>query len=190
MTKRRKEVDYNDCWMYILLLTVLVILMEALKNYTFDVSGLHLTYALYFMPIMFFISNYITKKYDYKKAVAAISISGVIFVCFIAIMSFALGERLILGNISGEFCAYIISQFLNLTLYLFIINNTKSPVILLFLNYLFALIVYYLFYTLINLDAIVLDSYWKGYFITLGIQSIISLPIAFIDKKVNLKKEK
>ena len=184
MTKKKIEKDYSDCWMYILILTVLVILMESLKNYTFVVGGVNLTYALFLMPLMYLLVNFITKKYDYKKGVASIAISGVIFVCFIAIMSFAMGEKLILGNISGEFCAYVISQFVNLTLYVFLLKNTKFPLQLIVLNYMFSLIIYYLFYTLINLQVIVLDGYWTGYFITLGIQFIIVLILSFIDKRI------
>ena len=184
MTKKKNELIYNDCWMYILLLTTLVILLESLKNYTFQIAGVNLTYALFFLPLVYFIVNYICKKYDYKKAIAAIAISGVIFVCFIAIMSFALGERLILSNISGEFCGYVCSQFVNLTIYTFLLNNTKSPFILVFLNYMFALIIYYMFYTLIYLNMIILDDFWTGYFITLGIQFIICLPLTVLDKRI------
>lgn len=184
MTRKKKEEDYNDCWMYILLLTTLVILLESLKTYTFQVAGVHLTYAVFLLPLIYLLANYITKKYDYKKTVAAIAISGVLFVSFVAVISFALGERLILTSLTGEFCGYVISQFVNLTIYMFLLNNTKSPFILILLTYLFSLIVYYMFYTLIYLNMITLDTYWKGYFITLGIQTILCIPISYIDKKI------
>lgn len=184
MKKVKKVQTYEDCWIYILLLTTLAILLESLKKYTFCIAKVDLSFSLFLLPLIYFIPNYITKKYDYKKAVAAIAISGVMFVSFSAIISFAFGERLILSNVSGEFCGYVISQFSNLLLYMFLLNNTKMPIYLLYLNYLFSLIIYYLFYTLIYLNIITLDSYWRGYFITLGIQMIICLPIAMIDKKI------
>ena len=190
MAKKIKESLYNDCWMYILLLTTLAILIESLKTYTFKISGVRLTYSLFLLPFTYLIVNYITKKYDYKKAVSSIAISGVMFVCFSAIMSFAVGERLILSSISGEFCGYIVSHFISLTIYMFLLNNTKSPYILVLLNYLFALIVYYMFYTLIYLNTIILDNFWKGYFITLGIQVVLCIPIAIIDKKIKRGREK
>ena len=140
MFRRKKKIDpiYNDCWMYILLLTTLVILIESLKNYTFKVSGVYLSYSLLFLPVAYFLVNYIAKTYDYKKAITAICMSAVMMVCFISIMSFSLGERLILTRISGEFCGYVISQFVNLTIYMFLLNNTCSPWLLVFLNYLFS----------------------------------------------------
>ena len=182
--KKKKEDLYEDCWMYILLLTTLVIFLESLKTYTFEVAGVDLTYSLLFLPLVYFITNYISKKYDYKKAVAAIAISGVFFVCFTAIVSFALGDRLILSSISGEFCAYVISQFINLTLYTYLSNNTSMPGTLIFINYMFSLIIYYMFYTLIYLEMVTVDSYWVGYFATLAIQIVICIPLAIADKKL------
>jgi len=189
-TVKRKKTEeyYDDSWMYILLLTTLTILLESLKTYKFMIKGVSLTYAIFLLPLIYLIVNYITKKYDYKKAVAAIAISGVMFVSFTAIMSFALGERLILSSVSGEFCAYVVSQFVNLTIYTFITNNTKSPYILIFINYLFSLIVYYMIYTLIYLNMLLLDTYWIGYFMTLGIQFLVCLPIAYFDKKIKREK--
>ena len=190
MAKKKQETLYNDCWMYILLLTTLTILIESLRSYTFKISGVRLTYSLFLLPFTYFIVNYITKKYDYKKAVAAIAVSGVMFVCFSAVMSFAVGEVVILSSLSGEFCGYIVSQFINLTIYMLLLNNTRSPFILVLLNYLFALIVYYMFYTLIYLNIIILDNFWKGYFITLGIQAVLCLPITIVDKKIKRGREK
>ena len=189
MRKKKENELYNDSWLYILLLTTLVILLESLKTYKFNVYGTSLTYSIFLLPLIYFIVNYIAKKYDYKKAIAAITISGTLLVLFVIIMSFALGERFILSSITGEFCAYIGSQLVNLTIYMFLLNNTKSPYLLVLLTYIFSLIVYYMFYTLIYLNLIILDNFWMGYFITLGIQFIICIPIAFIDKKVKRGKD-
>ncbi len=189
MRKRKENEIYNDSWLYIMLLTTLVILLESLKSYKFNVYGTSLTYSLFLLPLIYFIVNYIAKKYDYKKAIAAITLSGGLLVLFVVIMSFALGERFFLSSITGEFCAYIASQLVNLTIYMFLLNNTKSPYLLVFFNYLFSLIVYYMFYTLIYLNMIILDNFWLGYFITLGIQFIICIPLAFIDKKIKRGKD-
>lgn len=187
--RKKEEPIYNDCWMYILLLTTLVILLESLKSYMFKIHGVYLSYSLLLLPLIYFLANYITKKYDYKKTVAAIAISGVMSICFVAIMSFAMGKQLMLSNLSGEFCAYVVSQFVNLTIYLFLLNNTKAPIILIYLNYLFSLIVYYMFYTLIYLNMIILDNFWEGYLITLLIQFFICIPIAIVDKKIKRGRE-
>ena len=161
LTKKEKEELYNDSWMYILLL-----------------------------PLIFLITNFITKKYDYRKTVVAISISGVAMVLYIAVMSFAVGKTFVITDISGGFCGYVISQLVNLTIYAFLLNNTKSPGLLVYVNYLFALIVLYMFYTLISLDKIRLDNFWSGYFVTLLVQSIICIILTIVDKKIKRGIEK
>jgi len=190
--KKNKNIkeSYEDCWMYILLLTTLVILLESLKSYTFMILNIKLTYSLLLLPLVYFLVNCILKKYEYKKAVAAIAISGVLFVSFMAIISFAIGKHLPLSSLSGEFCGYVISQFVNLTLYIFILNNTKTPWVLVFLTYLFSLVVFYMFYTLINLNVMILDNFWTGYLFTIAIQFVICLPLSIIDINVKRKKGK
>ena len=60
-------------------------------------------------------------------------------------------------------------------------ENTTSPLLLVYLTYVFSLLINYMFYTLISLNIISIDGYWVGYFTTIGIQAIICLPLAFID---------
>ena len=148
MRRKQLEEDYNDCWIYILLLTTLTILIQSIKSYKFSLMGASISYNVFLLPGVFFLANYICKKYDYKKAIAAITISGTLLVLFVIIMSFALGERFILSSITGEFCAYIGSQLVNLTIYMFLLNNTKSPYLLVLLTYIFSLIVYYMYVSL------------------------------------------
>ncbi len=188
--RKKDEKLYQDSWLYILLLTTLVILIESLREYTFYLGGVQLSYSLLPLPLVYFLVNYIVKKFNYHQAIAAISISGVIYVCFSAIVSFGLGERLILSSVSGEFCGYVISQFVNLTIYYYIMNSTRGSYTLVFLNYIFALIVYYFFYTIIHLDSITADGYWTTYFLTLIIQAIICIPLTIIDYKIKRGHER
>ena len=187
--KKEKEEIYNDSWMYILLLTTLVILLESLKNFSITISGAKITYSIFLLPLVYLLTNYILKKYDYKKAVSAICLSATALVVFVCIMSFALGERFMISSISGDFCGYVASQFVNLTIYNFLLNNTRLHVILIYLNYIFSLIIFYLFYTIMYLEMVIVDSFWTSYFITLAIQIFICLPIAALDKKIKRGRE-
>ena len=180
MKKNKKE---NDVWIYVLLLTTLLILTESLKTYTFRVMDVDLTYALFLLPIAYFLIDIIAKKFDYKRAVAAIAVSGVVFVSFTFILAYFLESNYILRSVSGEFCAYVVSAFINLTIYVFLLNNTKLPQVLVLFTYVFSLVVYYMFYTLMYLNMIIFDTYWLGYFITLSIQIFICIALSIIDAK-------
>lgn len=184
------EEKYEEFWIYILLLTTLVIFLSSLKSYTFTLMGVELTYAVFFLPLIYFVANYITKMFDYKKTVAAIAISGVMSVCFLAIVSFAMGKNLILTKHSADFCGYVVSQFFNLTIYQLLLANKKTTLINLFIVNLLSLIIFYLFYTLINLKELTYSSYWLGYGLTIVIQGIICIPLTILDFKVKKKENK
>ena len=194
---RRKNIileeKYEECWIYILLLTTLVIFISSLKSYTFTLLGVELTYAVLFLPLIYFVVNYITKMFDYKKAVAAIAISGVMSICFLAIISFSMGKTLIISRHSAEFCGYVVSQFFNLLLNYYLVNNRRNSLINMFIVNLLSLIIFYLFYTLINLKDLTHSTYWLGYGLTIVIQGIICIPLTILDYKIrkkNKKKEK
>ena len=192
MKKNKKKEDeiYNDCWLYVLLLTTLVVLIESIKKYTFSICHTNLTYGIFLLPIQYFIASYIAKKYDYKKAIASIAISGVILVCFSAIISFFLKESLILTNVSGEFFGYVISQFVFLQIYFFLLNNTKFPPIIVYLDYMFSIFTFYIFYTLVYINHINLNHYWTGFFLTMLIQGIICIGLVYLDCKIKRGQEK
>ena len=141
---------------------------------------------LFILPIIYFVTNFITKKYGYGKSVIGISVSGVAVVLFSFIMSFVIGQDFSFYDICGGFCAYVVSQLVNLTIYQFILVNTSGSFILLFLTYLFAFVVFYLFYTLIYMNLLVLDNYWVSYFATLILQGVLCFLLVFFD--INIKR--
>ena len=188
-TKEQKEVlevEQEGWWVYVLLLSTIVILAHSLKDYTFSFDNVTLTYSIFILPIVYFVTNYITKKYGYAKSVIGIAISGVLLVLFALVMSFVIGRSFNFFDIIGEFCGYVISQFVNLTIYQFLLVNTTGSFILIFLTYMFAFVVYYLFYTLLYMNLLVFDNYWVSYFSTLIFQGIVCLLLTFSD--VNIKK--
>lgn len=188
-TKEQKEileVENEGWWVYVLLLSTVVMLTQSLKDYTFSFDNVTLTYALFVLPFVYFVTNYITKKYGYEKSVIGISVSGVSLVLFSFIMSFVVGSDFSFYDICGGFCGYVVSQFVNLTIYQFLLVNTNDSFILIFLTYMFAFVVYYLFYTLLYMNLLVFDNYWVSYFSTLIFQGIVCLLLTFFD--VNIKK--
>ncbi len=183
ITKEELKELYNDSWIYIMLLSTLVILTESLKNYSFVLTT-KITYSIFLIPIILLITNYITKKYGYKRSLLAIGISTVSLIAFVAIMYFAIGAHFSIVLILGQVIGYLICQLVNLFIYCFLLNNTSSPYILVVINYLFALIAFYLAYTVIQADLVINKNFYNGYFITLGIQLVEIIIITIIDKRI------
>ena len=61
MPKQNKK---DDLWVYVLLQSALVILLESLKTYNFTIYNTDITYVIPILPIVFLITNYIIKKYQ------------------------------------------------------------------------------------------------------------------------------
>ena len=181
MAKTRKK--YNDCWMYVLLLSTLVILTESVKTFNFNIFNIEMTFAI-FLILIFAITNYITKKYGLRRTLTGIILSALSVVLFVIIMNFAIGRPVDFSGLSGGLLGYLISQVVNTMIYKFLLVNTNSPYILVLLNYIFGYIVFYMIYTIIHLDMIILDTFWISYFLVLIIQSAMSIGLALLDKKI------
>ncbi len=190
MIKKKKKVLPDDSWMYTLLLSTIVILGESLKTYTFSILGIELTYTIFLLPVIFLLTNYITKKYNFKRAVSAICLSAVALVLFTYGINYALSRSVNFLVIAGELSGYIISQVVNLYIYVFLLNNTSGHFILIWINYIFAHLLFYMFYILINLSILITDEYWIGYFLTIFIQSIICIGATTIDMFIKRGLEK
>ena len=72
------EVEREGWWVYVLLLSTIVILAQSLKDYTFSFDNVTLTYSIFIIPIIYFVTNFITKKYGYSKSIIGISISSIL----------------------------------------------------------------------------------------------------------------
>jgi uncharacterized PurR-regulated membrane protein YhhQ (DUF165 family) len=179
----KKEL-YNDSWIFTLLLSTLLVLIESVKVYTFQIPKLlvNLSYAVILIPIIYLILNYIIKKYGVKQAISSMCLSAVAVILFIVIMSFALNQNIILKPLTGELCAYLISSILNIVIYNYLLNNTKLNALLVFTNYLCACTVFHMFYTLIYLESVTTALFWLEYFLTIFIELIIIVFLTIIDK--------
>ena len=147
MGEIKKDI-YKDSYIYMFLLSAFLILIESLKTYSFKLFSVNLSYTLFILPFVYLFSNYINKKFGYKKCIIAIVVSSIALVLYYLIMCYALSLTIDIKSILGELLGYIGSQLINFLIYQFLLNNTKSPGLLIYLNYLFSLVIYYLFYSL------------------------------------------
>ena len=174
---------YNDSWIYIMLLSTLVILIESLKTYTFNFVT-EISYSVILLPLIYLLANNISKKYGFMRTIIAIAVSTLAMILYISVMYFAIGSPFNIGMISGQVLGYAISQLVNLFIYSFILNNTKEPWLLILINYMFSLIVFYLVYTIVQANVVISFHFWTAYFTTLGVQLVDSILITAIDEKI------
>lgn len=188
MTKgsARKEVIKHEevsSYIYILLLTAIAILGWSLGKFNFNIGKATLTFAIFAYPFRYFVANIITKKYGYKETMNGISYSACLMLLFIITASL-LGERNVdYIPVTGEIFAYLASQMINLTIYYYLYMNTEGNKLSILATYIFAMLVDNLISMLFISRMTMVNAFWRTYFVTILIESIISIILINFDEK-------
>lgn len=194
MTKgsaRRKITKSEEVssWVYILLLTSVAILGWVLGNFDFNIGKASLTLAIFAYPFRYFVANIITKKYGYKETMNGISYSACLMLLFIIVASLLGKHDIDYIPVTGEIFAYLASQMINLTLYYYLFMNTDSNKLAVLATYVFAMLTDNLISMLFISRMVVVEAFWRTYFVTILIEVIISIIlIYFDDKKIKAAK--
>ena len=170
-------------WIYILLLTAIAILGWVLGKFDFNIGKASLTFAIFAYPFRYFVANIITKKFGYKETMNAISYSACLMLLFMIVASL-LGQRDIdYIPITGEIFGYLASQMINLTIYYYLYMNTDGNKLMILATYIFTMLVDNLISMLFISRMIIVDAFWRTYFVTILIESTISIILIKFDEK-------
>ena len=188
MTKgssRKKVVKEEEVssWVYILLLTAIAILGWVLGNFDFNIGKASLTLAIFAYPFRYFVANIITKKYGYKETMNGISYSACLMLLFIIVASLLGQHDIDYIPVTGEIFAYLASQMINLTIYYYLYMNTEGNKLAILATYIFAMLIDNLISMLFISRMTMVDAFWRTYFVTILIETIISIILINFDEK-------
>ena len=181
--KRVVKKEEVGSWVYILLLTSVTILGWVLGKFDFSIGKTTLTIAVFAYPFRYFIANIITKKYGYKETMNGISYSACLLLLFAIVASLFGQHDVDYVPLTGELFGYMLSQMINLSIYYYLLINTKNDKITYLGSYIAAMLVDTLVSMLFASRLVVLASFWKTYFVTILIQAIISIFLIYFDDK-------
>ena len=184
MTKKRvvKKEEVGS-WVYILLLTSVTILGWVLGKFDFSIGKTTLTIAVFAYPFRYFIANIITKKYGYKETMNGISYSACLLLLFAIVASLFGQHDVDYVPLTGELFGYMLSQMINLSIYYYLLINTKGDKISYLGSYIAAMLTDTLVSMLFASRLVILASFWRTYFVTILIQVIISIFLIYFDDK-------
>ena len=181
--KQVTKVEEISSWTYILLLTAVAILGWVLGNFDFNIGKASLTLAIFAYPFRYFIANIITKKYGYKETMNGISYSACLMLLFIIVVSLLAQKDIDYIPVTGEIFAYLASQMINLTFYYYLFMNTDNNKLAILATYVFAMLVDNLISMLFISRMVLVDAFWRTYFVTILIEVIISIILIYFDDK-------
>ncbi len=190
MSKVKKNKSSNDAYMLCMLLSIVSILAVILKDYFFKIGNIDMTYSSLVLPFILFISNYITKKYNVKTSLQSILISSLMIVTFLILIKDLTNQPIVILDLVGNFLSYFISLVIHLFIYYYILTNFKENALLIYFNYIFSMLMHQFIYLLFLYQLVSTSVFWNNYFISLVIQSIISIFLVVIDSKIKRGEEK
>lgn len=184
-TVKKKVIEQEEVgvWVYILLLTAVTILGWVLSSFKFSIGKASLTIAIFAYPFRYFIANIITKKYGYKETLNAISYSSCLLLLFIIVASILGQQDIDYIPVTGELFGYMVSQMINLSIYYYLLMNTEGNKLTSLATYIFVMLVDNLVSMLFASRMIMVESFWRTYFVTILIQTIISIILIHFDER-------
>ena len=84
---------------------------------------------------------------------------------------------------------YIVSQMINLCIYYYLLINTDTNKFAVLATYVFVMLIDNLINMLFASRMIMLDSFWKTYFVNILVETIISIVLIQFDHKKLTNKE-
>jgi len=176
-----RKTDHEHFLIYAFLLSTVLICLHVMGRFTFEIDEVTIGYSVILFSTVYFITNVITKKFDFRKSVFAILISMFALMIFIYLSKFLNGKTLDNYVIFGEVFAYLISQLLNLIIYYYLLVNTELKARWIYLNYVFSLGTYYFISILFATKIIMTEIFWPTVFCSLILSAILAIMYAFYD---------
>ena len=164
MGRKRKDHAINLevsrlTYAYTFLLSAAVIFVISLKTFSFDIMGNDVSYAIFIVPFLYFLVELITKEIGFRPAKIAVLASTVVFYLSTLIVDMIFGFKFNLIGYLGITFAYFLSQFLNLFIYYYMLDNYKTPLIFVILNMVFCLLVNNMLYMIFSTGMVFTDNF-------------------------------
>lgn len=169
---------------YIFLLASCLLLVQILDNFKVTILYVDTTYKMLMFPVLFFITNAITKKFGFRSATKSIVIATFAGFIFSAFLNILLLNKIDVFITLGDLIGFLVAMFINLSIYYYLLINTKMTVFPIIATYTFSLLINNLTSMLFKYNMIYSEFFWQEYLILIIVQLILVLPLSVIDNKI------
>ena len=165
---------------YTFLMSTLIIFLLSLESFRLELFGNSVSLAIFFMPFVYFLVDVILKEIGLKPAIKAIVTSIFVLFLFSLVTDYLFHVEFSLFRYIGLMLSYSISQFLNTSVYYYMLSNYRTPLFLVLFNLVFALLVNNMPYRYITSNMIFTTHFWSTYIIIICIQTLVSMILTLI----------
>ena len=185
----RKKEFHEHFSVYLILLSTVLICLHVMSRFNLEIDDLTIGYSTILFSTIYFITNVITKKFDFKKAIIAIGTSVIAMLIFVYFSKYLNTKVVDSYIVYGQVFAYIISQLLNLIIYYYLLVNTELKARWIYMTYIFSLAAYYFISILFSTRIIITDTFWPTFFCSLILSGILAAMYAFFDSMIKRGQE-
>lgn len=171
---------------YSFLLSAAVVFVLSLRNFSFDFLGNSISYAIFIMPFLYFLVELVIKEIGYRPAKISILVSTIVIYIALMLIDVIFGAKFSIFNYLGITFSYFLSQFLNLSIYYYMLDNYKTPLFFVTLNMIFCLLVYNMLYMLFTSGMVFTSTFWTSYILVVILQFIICIILSIL---INLVRQ-
>ncbi|MCI8547761.1 MAG: hypothetical protein HFJ38_02600 [Bacilli bacterium] len=165
---------------YTFLMSTLIIFLLSLESFRLELFGNSVSLAIFFMPFVYFLVDVILKEIGLKPAIKAIVTSIFVLFLFSLVTDYLFHVEFSLFRYIGLMLSYSISQFLNTSVYYYMLSNYRTPLFLVLFNLVFALLVNNMIYMFFTSNMIFTTHFWSTYIIIICIQTLVSMILTLI----------
>lgn len=165
---------------YTFLLSTLVLFLLSLESFKLDLFGNSVSLSIFFMPLAYFLIDVILKEIGLKPALIATGTSIVVLILSSIITDSLFNIEFSILRYIGLTLSYSISQFLNISIYYYMLSNYRTPLFFVLLNLVFALLVNNMINMFFNSNMVFTSNFWSSYIIIICIQVLISMILTII----------
>lgn len=169
---------------YIFLLASCILLVEVFDNFKVDLIDINTTYKVVFLPFIFFLVNVITKKFGFRIATISIVVSTIASFLFSSCLNVILLSKVNIFLTIGDVVGFMVAMFINLSIYYYLLINTKMSFFPILLTYIFSLLINNLTSMLFKYNMIYSTYFWQEYVLLILVQFILILPLTVIDREI------
>lgn len=169
---------------YIFLLSSCLLLVQVLDNFKVTIVDIDTTYKIIALPVVFFITNVITKKFGFKIATQSIIIATSAGFIISSLFNILFLNRIDIFITFGDLIGFLVAMFINLSIYYYLLINTKMTTFPIILTYTFSLLINNLTSMLFKYNMIYSSYFWQEYLLLIILQLILILPLSIMDKEV------
>ncbi len=165
---------------YTFLLSTLIIFVKSLESFKLVLFDNTVSFSIFAIPFVYFLVDVILKEIGLKPAKIATFCSIIVLIIVTLVTDNIFGFEFNFLSFFGIVLAYFISQFLNISIYYYMLSNYKTPLFLVFFNMVFCLLVNNMIYMFFSMNMIFNNTFWASYIIIICIQVLICMILTII----------